>query len=64
MCSGTCSHRARPPAAYFLFARVRILPEGFYNIGNEVSYIIKTARKFNISWQLLFASIWDIRFVN
>lgn len=41
MCLSTFLRRAQPLAAFFLFARVRILPEGFYHTGNEVSRMIK-----------------------
>ncbi len=41
MCRSTFSRRARSLATYYIFARVRILPEGFCDIGNEVSYITK-----------------------
>ena len=35
MCLGTFSQPARSFTTYFLFARVRILPEAFYRIGKQ-----------------------------
>ena len=69
MCLGTFSRRARSFTTYFLFARVRILPEAFCRIGKQFLYDKKAwaselpgkmaKHKFEMT-NLLLMSAWQM----